>query len=117
MRSPYPIKALKTANYSAFTNYYLGTGKRSDMTVKTLYALDQWYATQGTTRRLIDPGKRAQNGTMEWSHRENEEKFYQQHDFASIRQLKKKLRLWNEYYNDLEHCPLDRKIPNEVLHS
>jgi hypothetical protein len=39
-------------------------------------------------------------------------------DRNSVRsaELKKKIRLWNEYYNDLEHCGLDGKTPNEVLY-
>jgi hypothetical protein len=37
---PYKIHAIKTDNGSVFTNYYLGTNKRSDMTVKTLHGLD-----------------------------------------------------------------------------
>lgn len=28
-----------------------------------------------------------------------------------------KIRRWNEYYNDLEHCALDGRTPNEVLYS
>jgi transposase len=34
-RFPYPITGVKTDNGSIFTNYYLGTNKRSDLTVKT----------------------------------------------------------------------------------
>jgi transposase InsO family protein len=112
---PYPIKAIKTDNHSTFTNYYLGTNHRSDMMVKTLHALDQWCAQHGIVHYLIDPGKPAQNGTVERSHREDEEKFYQRNTFRSARDLKKKLLLWNEYYNNLEHCGLGGKTPNEVL--
>jgi hypothetical protein len=65
---------------------------------------------------LTDPGKPAQNGTVERSYREDVEKFYQRQKFRSVSELKKKLRLWNEYYNDLEHCGLDGKNPNEVLY-
>lgn len=114
---PYPIKAIKTDNHSTFTNYYLGANHRSDLTVKTIHALDQWCAKHNIIHYLIDPGKPAQNGTVERSHREDEEKFYQRNTFTSPRQLKKKLRLWNDYYNNLEHCSLDGKTPNEVLYS
>ncbi len=114
---PYPIKALKTDNHSTFTNYYVGTGKRSDMTVKTIHALDQWCAEKGIVHYLIDPGKPAQNGTVERSHREDQGKFYEQHTFRSVADLKKKIRIWNDFYNDLEHCSLDGKTPNEVLFS
>jgi len=49
---PYSITAIKTDNHSTFTNYYLGTNKRSDMTVKTVPALDQFCASQGITHYL-----------------------------------------------------------------
>ena len=114
---PHPIKAIKTDNHSTFTNYYLGANHRSDLTVKTIHALDQWCAKHHIIHYLIDPGKSAQNGTVERSHREDEEKFYQRNTFTSVKRLKQKIRLWNEYYNDLEHCSLDGKTPNEVLYS
>lgn len=115
-RFPYPVTGVKTDNGSVFTNYYLGTNKRSDLTVKTLHALDQWCAEHGIIHYLIDPGKPAQNGTVERSHREDQEKFYERHAFRSALDLKKKIRLWNEYYNNLEHCGLNGKTPNEVLY-
>ncbi len=115
-RFPYPIQAIKTDSHSTFTNYYLGTNKRSDVSIKTIHALDQWCAKHNIIHYLIDPGKLAQNGTVERSHREDEEKFYQKHSFKTKQDLKRKLRLWNEYYNDLEHCSLDGKSPNEVLY-
>lgn len=37
---PHRIHAIKSDNGSIFTNYYLGTNKRSDATVKTMHALD-----------------------------------------------------------------------------
>jgi len=115
-RFPYTIQAIKTDNHSTFTNYYTGMNKRSDMTVKTIHALDLWCAKHNIIHYLIDPGKPAQNGTVERSHREDEEKFYQKNSFQTAYVLKKKIRLWNEYYNDLEHCGLDGKTPNEVLY-
>jgi hypothetical protein len=64
---------------------------------------------------LIDPGKPAQNGTVERSHREDQEKFYELNTFKSLKDLKGKMIKWNDYYNNLEHCGLDGKTPNEVL--
>ena len=112
---PHRILAIKTDNGSVFTNYYLGTNKRSDQTVKTLHALDQFCTANGMIHYLIDPGKPAQNGTVERSHREDEEKFYQQNRFKNPRDLRKKLKAWNTYYNNLEHCGLQGKTPNEYL--
>jgi len=114
-RFPYRIQAIKTDNGVVFTNYYLGTNKRSDMTVKTLHALDVFCRENDIVHYLIDPGKPAQNGTVERSHREDQQKFYERNKFKSFLDLQKKLKRWNIYYNDLEHCGLQGKTPNEFL--
>lgn len=114
-RFPYQIQAIKTDNHSTFTNYYVGTNKRSDMTVKKIHSLDEFCRKNNMVHYLIDPGRPAQNGTVERSHREDEEKFYQRNKFRNIRDLKRKLRQWNIYYNNLEHCSLGGKTPNEML--
>lgn len=115
-RFPHTITGIKTDNGSIFTNYYLGTNKRSDQTVKTIHALDVFCAKHKIIHYLIDPGKPAQNGTVERSHREDQQKFYERNRFRSIGDLENKIRLWNEYYNNLEHCGLDGRTPNEVLY-
>jgi transposase InsO family protein len=112
---PYKIYAIKTDNGSIFTNYYLGLNKRSDMTIKTVHALDKFCHQNNIIHYLIDPGKPAQNGTVERSHREDQEKFYEQNTFKSLKDLKEKIFIWNDYYHNLEHCGLDGKTPNEVL--
>ncbi|MFT5037274.1 MAG: transposase InsO family protein [Candidatus Azotimanducaceae bacterium] len=112
---PHQIKAIKTDNHSTFTNYYLGTNKRSDMTVKTIHSLDIFCGQNNIIHYLIDPGKPTQNGTIERSHGEDQRKFYEQNKFRSAVDLKKKIRLWNDYYNNLEHCSLNGKTPNEML--
>lgn len=111
----YKIRAVKTDNGAIFTNYYTSTNKRSDMTVKSLHAFDEFCAERNITHYLIDPGHPAQNGTVERSHREDQEKFYERYKFKDVQDLKKKLRVWNDYYNDLEHCGLNGKTPNEFL--
>ena len=114
-RFPYKIQAVKTDNGSIFTNYYLGTNKRSDVSIKTLHSLDIFCREKNIIHYLIDPGKPAQNGTVERSHREDQQKFYEQNKFKDISDLQKKLKRWNIYYNDLEHCGLNGKTPNEYL--
>lgn len=109
------IRAIKTDNGSIFTNYYVGTNKRSDQTVKNIHALDIFCRDNGIIHYLIDPGKPAQNGTVERSHREDQEKFYERNTFVSFVDLKNKMIIWNNYYNNLEHCSLDGKTPNEML--
>jgi transposase InsO family protein len=114
-RFPYPVRAIKTDNGAIFTNYCIGTNKRSDLTVKTIHALDRFCAEREIVHYLIDPGKPAQNGAVERSHREDEEKFYQRNSFSTYCDLQKKLKAWNAYYNDLEHCGLNGKSPNQFL--
>lgn len=115
IKFPYKIQAIKTDNGSIFTNYYVGTNKRSDLTIKTIHALDLFCKQENIVHYLIDPGKPAQNGRVERSHREDQQKFYEQNKFNNILDLQNKLILWNDYYNNLEHCSLDGKTPNEVL--
>jgi hypothetical protein len=112
---PHKIHAIKTDNHSTFTNYYLGTNKRSDMTVKTIHPLDIFCHEHNMVHYLIDKGKPTQNGKIERSHGEDQRKFYEQNTFKSVHDLKIKIIEWNEYYNNLEHCSLDGKTPNEVL--
>jgi transposase InsO family protein len=110
-----PVRAVKTDNGSIFTNYYLGANKRSDGTVKAIHALDRFCAERGIIHYLIDPGKPAQNGTVERSHREDQEKFYERNRFKNFGDLQRKLKQWNTYYNNLEHCGLNGQSPNEFL--
>ena len=114
-RAPFAILAIKTDNHSTFTNYYTGINKRSDLLVKSLHALDGACRERTIKHYLIDPGKPAQNGAVERSHREDQEKFYDELSFASAEDLRYRVRLWNMYYNDLEHCGLNGKTPNEFL--
>jgi transposase InsO family protein len=114
-RAPFGIQAIKTDNHATFTNYYTGTNKRSDLLVKSLHALDAACRARGIKHYLIDPGKPAQNGTVERSHREDQEKVYDEFSFASPEDLRYRIRLWNMYYNDLEHCGLNGRTPNEFL--
>ena len=64
---------------------------------------------------LIDPGKPAQNGKVERSHRSDQESFYEKIKFTSLEELRYQAKLWNMYYNDLKHCGLNGKTPNQVL--
>ncbi len=35
--------------------------------------------------------------------------------FKNLKDLEKKIKMWNEEYNNLEHCSLNGKTPNEML--
>lgn len=114
-RFPHPITGLKTDNHSTFTNRYTGTNRRSDMTVKTLHPLDVFCAQRGIVHYLIDPGKPAQNGTVERSHGSDQKTIYENKSFKDLKDLRRVVRRWNIAYNDLEHCGLNGKTPNEAL--
>ena len=111
-RFPYPILAIKTDNHSTFTNRYVGTRNRSDMTVKTIHALDRFCAERQIAHYLIDPGKPAQNGKVERSHGSDQKTLYEETVFTSSRGLRTKIQRWNTEYNDLEHCGLNGKTPD-----
>jgi hypothetical protein len=114
-RFPHQTTGIKTDNHSTFTNRYLGTTKRPDMTVKTLHPLDQFCATNGIVHYLIDPGKPAQNGKVERSHGSDQKTIYEKRSFTSLKDLRTKVRRWNTEYNDLEHCGLNGKRPTKRL--
>lgn len=109
------IRAIKTDNGSCFTNRYTGYLKSSDPFNPRLHPLDSECQRLNIIHYLIDPGKPAQNGKVERSHRTDQEMFYDRNEFKTVLGLKKKIRQWNLYYNNLEHCALDGLTPNEVL--
>jgi transposase InsO family protein len=115
-RFPHRVQAIKSDNGGIFTNRHNGGNmKRSDLSPKTLHALDIFCQTKNIIHYLIDPGKPAQNGTVERSHREDQEKFYEQNNFKNFADLQRKIKKWNIYYNDLDHCGLNGQSPNEFL--
>lgn len=112
---PYQIRAIKTDNGSMFTNRYTGYLKSADPFDPRLHAFDLECQRLNIAHYLIDPGKPAQNGKVERSHRSDQESFYDKIKFSNEEDLRYKLKLWNMYYNDLKHCGLNGKTPNEVL--
>lgn len=113
--APFRVRAIKTDNGSNFTNRYVGYLKSSDPINPRLHELDLVCQSKNIIHYLIDPGKPAQNGKVERSHRSDQEIFYDRHNFKNVNDLKKKIRIWNRYYNNLEHCGLNGKTPNEML--
>ena len=113
--APFKIKAIKTDNGPCFTNRYNGGYVKSLAMFPKEHIFDSVCNQNGLDHYLIDPGKPAQNGHVERSHREDQEKFYDEVDFRSLNDLKLKIRLWNMYYNDLAHCGLNGKTPNQML--
>lgn len=110
----FKIQSVKTDNGSCFTNRYQGYYK-SDLPFPRLHAFDAACKEKGIAHYLIDPGKPQQNAFVERSHREDQEKFYEQTQFKSFEELKYKLRIWNMEYNNTRHCGLNGKTPNQAL--
>ena len=113
--APFRIKAIKTDNGSSFTNRYTGYKKSADATNPRLHDLDLFCQEHGIIHYLIDPGKPAQNGKVERSHRTDQEMFYDRRRYKTVLGLKRAIKIWNNYYNNLEHCALEGLTPNEVL--
>lgn len=113
--TPFRIMAIKTDNGSCFTNRYTGYLKSVDPLNLKIHAFDLKCQEENIIHYLIDPGKPAQNGKVERSHRSDQETFYDQVDFNTVEELKYRLKLWNMYYNDLQHCGLNGRTPNQML--
>ncbi|MDD4531105.1 MAG: IS481 family transposase [Candidatus Pacebacteria bacterium] len=113
--APFRVRAVKTDNGSCFTNRYTGYDKSTDPLNPRLHDFDLLCQRRNILHYLIDPGKPAQNGKVERSHRTDQERFYSVQTFKDKLDLETKLRQWNEEYNNTEHCALAGKTPNEML--
>ena len=113
--APFRVRAIKTDNGSCFTNRYTGYKKSSDPFNPRLHPLDIFLASLNIIHYLIDPGKPAQNGKVERSHRTDQEMFYDRHQFKSALELRKAVKIWNMTYNNLEHIALGGLTPTEAL--
>lgn len=114
-KAPFRIRAIKTDNGACFTNRYTGYQKSTDPLNPRLHPFDLKCQEHNIIHYLIDPGKPAQNGKVEKSHGFDQQHFYNKTNFKTLEELKLKTKLWNMYYNDLEHIALNGKTPNEVL--
>jgi transposase InsO family protein len=113
--APFRIRAIKTDNGSNFTNRYTGYLKSSDPMNPRLHDFDLSCQKHNIIHYLIDPGKPNQNGKVERSHRTDQEMFYERNQFKNLCELTEKLQVWNQNYNNLEHCGLNGLTPNEAL--
>ena len=113
--APFDIRSIKTDNASNFTNRYVGYPKSTDPQNPRLHPFDISCQRHNIIHYLIDPGKPQQNGKVERSHRSDQESFYDKINYRTEEELKYQIKLYNMYYNDLEHCGLDGKTPNQAL--
>jgi transposase InsO family protein len=113
--APFRIRAVKTDNGSCFTNRYTGYLKSTDPFNPRLHEFDLLCQRLNIIHYLIDPGKPAQQGKVEKSHRSDQETFYDQTKFDTLEELNYKIKLWNMDYNDLEHIGINLMTPNQYL--
>lgn len=113
--APFKIKAVKTDNAANFTNRYTGYLKSTDPQKPKIHFFDLECRKHNVEHYLIDPGKPQQNGTVEKSHGSDQRTFYDKVKYETIDELNYQIRLWNMFYNDLEHCGLNGLTPNEAL--
>lgn len=114
--APFRIQGVQTDNASIFTNYYTGYRKSADPLTPRLHVFDVACRGRGITHFLIDPGKPAQNGKVERSHRTDREEFWNDVRFRTIPELKRKHAAHLLRYNtEREHLSLGGKTPAEYL--
>lgn len=112
----FKIQAIKTDNDTVFTNRLSGYDKSTDPLNPRFHEFDLLCRKYNIIHYLIDPGKPTQNGCVERSHRSDQECFYRNLERPkTIEEYNYKLRLWNNWYNDLPNCSLGGLSPNEYL--
>lgn len=112
--APFDIKSIKTDNGTNFTNRYRNYRTSTDPDPKP-HPFDLECQRLNIAHYLIDPGKPQQNGTVEKSHGSDQRSFYDKISYDTVDELHYQIRLWNMFYNDLEHCGLNGLTPNEAL--
>ncbi len=114
--APFHIRGIQTDNGSIFTNYYTGYQKSADPAHPRLHAFDCACMERSIAHFLIDPGKPAQNGKVERSHRTDREEFWNDVRFHTIPELKRKHEAHMLRYNtEREHFGIGGKTPTEYL--
>ena len=106
-RMGFKIDKIQTDNGKEFTNDSYETDKKSRFQT-VLEFLEISYKTTA-------PYSPWQNGLVERSHREDEERFYSRRRFSSEEELRKALARYNTSYNNTYRKVLNFKSPDEVV--
>lgn len=114
--APFTVRAVKTDNASIFTNYYTGYPKSANPMKPRLHLFDRTCQHLGVTHYLISPGKPAQNGKVERSHRNDRERFWNKVRFNTVPEARRKQRAYARWYNEVcPHLGLGGLTPVEKL--
>ena len=108
---PFKIKTIKTDNGFEFTNR-LNWNKKMQET-KTLF--ETTLEELGIEYKKIKPYTPKENGRVERSHRNDQERFYYNKVFYSLEDLRNRGRDWRKEYNNFPMRPLGWLSPNEFL--
>ncbi|HRZ30546.1 MAG TPA: integrase core domain-containing protein [Candidatus Paceibacterota bacterium] len=112
--APFKISGVKTDNGSIFTNRYVGAYKAIGQ--RKRHHFDQACLSHGIVHYLIQPGKPAQNGKVERSHRTDREEFWDRTPFSSLEQLEQKQKKYIDWYNnEREHLGINGLTPREKI--
>lgn len=113
--APFQIQGVKTDNDAIFTNRYNGYYKSTRLFPR-MHAFTRLCRKYDINHYLIDPGKPAQNGKVERSHRTDREEFWNRVKFQSLSELKRKQSTYVDWYNnEREHLGIGGKTPVELL--
>lgn len=112
--APFKVRGVKTDNGSIFTNRY--TGGYKCIGPRRKHFFDRTCIRNGITHYLIQPGKPAQNGKVERSHRTDREEFWNRITFSSLKQLEEKQQVYLDWYNnEREHLGINGLTPKEKI--
>lgn len=115
--APFPVRGIKTDNGAIFTNRYNGYYK-STRAFPRMHAFTRECRRHGIAHYLIDPGKPAQQGKVERSHRTDRAEFWSKVAFRSLEELQQKQSTYVDWYNTRrEHLGIGGKTPMELLKS
>lgn len=112
--APFVIQGVKTDNGSIFTNRYVGAYQSLGKRKKHIF--DATCRSHGIIHYLIQPGKPAQNGKVERSHRTDREEFWDRITFSSLDDLADKQQAYLDWYNnEREHLGILGLTPREMI--
>lgn len=102
-RFPFEIKCVQTDNGTEFTNALLSSNKLS--------AFERYLAKEGIAHKRIRPATPRHNGKVERVHRMDNERFYPNRTFYSVKDANEQLQRYQRWDNNFPLLVLGRKSP------
>lgn len=105
---PFEIECVQTDNGLEFTNRLLTNNDK-------LTLFEEELLKRNIRHKLIKPYTPRHNGKVERSHRKDNIKFYGVNKFITLKEMRDKLRKWNNTYNNFPMRPLGWLSPIDYL--